>query len=67
MCIRDSAKVALQEQWPLALADVVDEGKDKMIRGEAAMAVVWSGDAVYAMSENEDLDYFCLLYTSRCV
>lgn len=54
----EAAKIALQEQWPLALAYVVDEGKDKMIRGEAAMAVVWSGDAVYAMSENEDLDYF---------
>ncbi len=32
---------------------LVDETKDKMINGEAAMAVMWSGDALYAISENE--------------
>ena len=36
---------------------LVDETKDKMIAGEAAMAVMWSGDALYAMAENENLDY----------
>lgn len=36
---------------------LVDETKDKMIAGEAAMAVMWSGDALYAMSENENLRY----------
>lgn len=36
---------------------LVDETKDKMIAGEAAMAVMWSGDALYAMEENENLDY----------
>ena len=36
---------------------LVDEVKDKMVAGEAPMAVVWSGDALYAMSQSEDLQY----------
>lgn len=47
----------LKEQKPLVLAYVVDEGKDKMVSGEAALAVVWSGDAAYAIEENPDLAY----------
>ncbi|CAI3704170.1 Spermidine/putrescine ABC transporter, substrate-binding protein [Clostridium neonatale] len=35
----------------------VDEVKDKMINGEAALATVWSGDAAYIMSENPELKY----------
>ncbi len=35
----------------------VDETKDKMIAGEAALGLVWSGDAAYAMSENDKLAY----------
>lgn len=53
----ESAKKALKEQKPDVLAYVVDEVKDKMIEGEAALSVVWSGDAFYCMSQNEDLDY----------
>lgn len=53
----DQAKEALIKQKPLVLAYVVDEVKDKMIAGEASLAVVWSGDAVYCMRENENLDY----------
>lgn len=53
----EQAKEALIKQKPLVLAYVVDEVKDKMIAGEAALAVVWSGDAVYCMRENENLDY----------
>lgn len=53
----EEAKQALIAQKPLVLAYVVDEAKDKMVAGEAALAVVWSGDAVYAMRENPDLDY----------
>lgn len=53
----EEAKEALIEQKPLVLAYVVDEVKDKMISGEAALAVVWSGDAIYCMRENEDLGY----------
>lgn len=36
---------------------LVDEVKDKMISGEAPMAVMWSGDALYAMSEESALKY----------
>ena len=54
----EQAKKALIEQKPLVLAYVVDEVKDKMISGEAALAVVWSGDAVYCRRENKDLSYF---------
>ena len=51
------AKEALIRQKPLVLAYVGDDVKSKMISGEAAMAVVWSGDAIYCMDENEDLSY----------
>lgn len=47
----------LKEQKPLVLAYVVDEGKDKMVSGEAILALTWSGEATYAISENEDLAY----------
>ena len=51
------AKQKLIEQKPLVLAYVVDEVKDKMIAGEAAMAVVWSGDAMFMKEKNPDLAY----------
>lgn len=35
----------------------VDETKDKMVAGEGILAVVWSGDAEYAMKLNQDLAY----------
>ena len=47
----------LVKQKPLVKAYYVDETKDKMVAGEAALAVVYSGDALYAMELNEDLDY----------
>lgn len=53
----EAAKQELIKQKEMVLAYVIDEAKDKMIAGEAALAVVWSGDAVYAMRENPDLDY----------
>ena len=53
----EAAKNALLQQKPLVLAYVVDEVKDKMIVEEAALAVVWSGDAVYCMRENKNLNY----------
>ncbi|NLW57118.1 MAG: spermidine/putrescine ABC transporter substrate-binding protein [Firmicutes bacterium] len=52
-----AAKEALIKQKPLVLAYVGDDVKDKMIAGEAALAVVWSGDAVYMMRENPDLAF----------
>ena len=51
------AKEELVKQKPLLLAYVGDEVKDMMIGEEAALAVVWSGDAVYMMRENTNLDY----------
>lgn len=53
----EQAKEELIKQKPLLLAYVGDEVKDMMIGEEAALAVVWSGDAVYMMSENKDLRY----------
>ncbi|MBR1707415.1 MAG: ABC transporter substrate-binding protein [Clostridia bacterium] len=53
----EAAKQLLIRQKPLVQGYVVDEVKDKMIRGEAAVALVWSGDATYCMPENEDLNY----------
>ncbi|NLN87105.1 MAG: spermidine/putrescine ABC transporter substrate-binding protein [Syntrophomonadaceae bacterium] len=53
----EAAKQALLEQKPLVLAYVGDNYKDMMIGGEAAMAVAWSGDAVFMSEENEDLIY----------
>ena len=47
----------LKEQKPLVLAYVVDEGQDKMIAGEAALAVVWSGEATVARMQNPDLAF----------
>ncbi|NLB39342.1 MAG: extracellular solute-binding protein, partial [Clostridiales bacterium] len=35
----------------------VDETKDKMVAGEAALALMWSGDAQYAINLNENLAY----------
>ena len=53
----EAAKQELIKQKELVLAYVIDEAKDKMVAEEAALAVVWSGDAVYAMRENPNLDY----------
>lgn len=53
----EEAKQKLMDQKPLVLAYVGDEVKDKMIGGEAALAVVWSGDAVAMKRDNPDLEY----------
>lgn len=53
----EEAGELLKEQKPLVLAYVVDEGQDKMIAGEAALAVVWSGEATIARMENPDLAF----------
>lgn len=42
---------------PNIKAVVGDEIKTLMANNEAAMAVIWSGEAAEAMSNNEDLDY----------
>ncbi|MFV0502546.1 MAG: PotD/PotF family extracellular solute-binding protein [Lachnospirales bacterium] len=53
----EEAKKLLIEQKPLVQAYVGDSVKDKMINGEAALAVVYSGDAVFCQLENSDLEY----------
>ncbi len=53
----EDAKQLLLKQRPMVLAYVVDEVKDKMIAGEASVAMVWSGDATFCLSENENLNY----------
>ncbi len=55
----EKAKDELIKQKELGMVQsyVGDEVKDKMIMGEAAFAVVWSGDAVFMKRENPDLDY----------
>ncbi len=53
----EQAKQALIKQKPLLLAYAGDNLKDMMISGEGAMAVCWSGDAMYMMQENPDLAY----------
>jgi len=67
------AKKLLIDQKPLVLAYVVDEVKDKMIAGEASVALVWSGDATFCMSESDTLDYVVpeegsnIFYDSMCI
>ena len=47
----------LIEQSPLVQAYVVDQVRDKMIGNEAALGVIYSGEALYCQWENEDLEY----------
>lgn len=47
----------LKKQYPLTYAYMVDETSDEMISENAAMAVVYSGEAATAMDSNEDLSY----------
>ena len=47
----------LDEQFPIVYAYFVDEIGDEMISGNAHMALVYSGEAGYAMDYNEDLAY----------
>lgn len=53
----DEAKQLLIEQRPLIMAYVTDGAPDIMVNEEADMALVWSGEAVSAMSENENLGF----------
>lgn len=53
----EAARDLLIEQKPLVQAYVVDEVRDKMIGNNAAIGVIYSGEALYCMRENEDLEY----------
>ena len=69
----EAAKQLLISQKPLVLAYVVDEVKDKMVGGEASVALVWSGDATFCMSESDELSYVVpeegsnIFYDSMCI
>ena len=47
----------LIKQKPLVQAYVIDQARDKMIGGEAALAVMYSGEVLYTQRENPDLEY----------
>lgn len=52
-----AAKDLLITQKPLVQAYVVDQVRDKMIGNEAALGVIYSGEAIYTQRENPDLEY----------
>lgn len=53
----EAAKQLLIEQKPLVQAYVIDQVRDKMIGNEAAIGVIYSGEAIYTQMENPDLEY----------
>lgn len=53
----EAARDALIQQKPLVQAYVIDQVRDKMIGGEAALGVIYSGEAIYTQRENADLEY----------
>lgn len=53
----EAAKNLLIEQKPLVQAYVIDQVRDKMIGNEAALGVIYSGEALYCQMENPDLEY----------
>lgn len=56
----DELNAAVRElilQKPLVRAYAGDSIKDSMVGNEGALAVVYSGDAMYAIEDNSDLDY----------
>nr|WP_072514591.1 ABC transporter substrate-binding protein [Ndongobacter massiliensis] len=53
----EQAKELLIAQYPLVYAYLVDQTKDLMKNNEAALALMYSGDAWDAMRENPALDY----------
>ena len=47
----EAVKDKLIEQKPLVQAYVIDQVRDKMIGGEAALAVIYSGEMLYVQKE----------------
>lgn len=79
----DTAEIDAAYEWlveqrnSMSPVYVGDEVIDNMISGNKAMAVVYSGDAAYMITENEDLEYFtpdqgtniwydCMVITKDC-
>ncbi len=53
----EAAKNMLIKQKPLVQAYVIDQVRDKMIGNEAALGVIYSGEALYTQMENQNLEY----------
>lgn len=53
----NEAKELLLEQKPLVQAYVIDQVRDMMIGNEAAIGVIYSGEAIVCQLENPDLEY----------
>lgn len=53
----EEAKELLKKQYPLVQGYFVDQVRDKLIGGEAAIGVIYSGEAIYSQRENPDLEY----------
>lgn len=53
----NAAKESLIAQKPLVQAYVIDQVRDKMIENEAAIGVIYSGEAIFTQRENPDLEY----------
>lgn len=53
----EAAKKLLIKQKPLVQAYVIDQVRDKMIGNEAALGVIYSGEAIYTQLENPNLEY----------
>lgn len=53
----DEARDLLKAQYPLVQAYVIDQVRDKMIGEEAALGVIYSGEAIFTQRENENLEY----------
>lgn len=53
----EEAKALLQQQYPIVQAYVIDQVRDKMIGGDAAVGIIYSGEAIYTKRENPDLEY----------
>lgn len=53
----ETAKQDLIAQKPLVQAYVIDQVRDKMIGDEAAIGVIYSGEAIYTQRENPNLEY----------
>lgn len=54
--VGEAAELLIQQK-PLVQAYVIDQVRDKMIGGEAALGVIYSGEAIYTKRENPDLEY----------
>lgn len=53
----NEAMEELKIQSKLNKAYTIDEVRDKMINGAAAIGVIYSGEYLYCQEENEDLEY----------